>query len=102
VPIFFCFFLSAPKIFYLHLRYRERSGVATAATGLVFGCLLLTLPMYVFALPAFLFLIKRRAGILRATLVASLAILLAGLWSFASFADFSQSSLWGLKRATNC
>lgn len=73
---------------YLHLRYRERSGVATAATGLVFGFLILTLPIYVFALPAFHFLIKRRAGIFRAMIVASLAILLAGLWSVRNYRQF--------------
>jgi hypothetical protein len=81
--------------FYLHLRYRERSRVATAATGLVFGCLILTLPMYVFALPAFLFLIKRRAGIFRATLVASLAILLAGLWSVRNYRRFHSIVFMG-------
>jgi hypothetical protein len=69
---------------FLHVRYREGTVASTAAEGLVFGVLVLTLPLFAFALPPFLFVIMRRAGS-RAILLVALAIAPVTLWSVRNY-----------------
>jgi hypothetical protein len=79
---------------YLHVTYREQTVASTAAEGLVFGVLLLTLPFFAFALPAFLVAIMRRAGS-RALLLVALAMVPVSLWSVRNYLAFGRVVLIG-------
>jgi hypothetical protein len=75
-------------LLYLHLKYGERGALTIVVQGLVFGLLILTLPIYLFAIPALQFLISKKAGIVRAMFVTAVAIFIVSLWCARNYRRF--------------